>query len=288
MPRRRDESFIDDLFDLFMVAPLWVGPAMAAIVYLLLAWFMPMLVWATLSPTEFGRSFAVSISPVLRMFAPVFAGFTLLGWVLARIKRHVDRGRLAYASERESIDRLDWRGFERLVCSLFRQQGYRVDYTGRDGPDGGVDLRIEKSGQVTLVQCKHWKRGQVGIRCVRELLGVVVSEQADIGMLVTSGRFTPEAVRFASKNRITLIDGEDLGQMIAGTDATDHVKMLADDRALCQGDTTADQADAGAVTCPSCGAKMVQRTARQGPRTGLTFFGCTRFPECRGIRNIVG
>lgn len=39
-------------------------------------------------------------------------------------------------------------------------------------------------------------------------------------------------------------------------------------------------------TCPKCGAPMVVRTARRGARAGKQFFGCTRFPKCRGIVNI--
>lgn len=34
--------------------------------------------------------------------------------------------------------------------------------------------------------------------------------------------------------------------------------------------------------CPLCGSPMVRRTARQGPNAGQPFYGCTRFPQCRG------
>lgn len=38
------------------------------------------------------------------------------------------------------------------------------------------------------------------------------------------------------------------------------------------------------VTCPSCGAPMVRRTARRGYRRGKQFWGCSRYPTCRGKR----
>lgn len=41
-----------------------------------------------------------------------------------------------------------------------------------------------------------------------------------------------------------------------------------------------------AVTCPSCGSRMVRRTARRGPRTGKPFWGCSRYPVCTGTRAI--
>lgn len=33
--------------------------------------------------------------------------------------------------------------------------------------------------------------------------------------------------------------------------------------------------------CPRCGSKMMERTNR---KTGQTFFGCSRYPKCRGTR----
>jgi len=38
--------------------------------------------------------------------------------------------------------------------------------------------------------------------------------------------------------------------------------------------------DKGAITCPKCGSDMVPRTGRYGP-----FWGCPRFPYCKGTRN---
>jgi DNA-binding helix-hairpin-helix protein with protein kinase domain len=38
--------------------------------------------------------------------------------------------------------------------------------------------------------------------------------------------------------------------------------------------------------CPLCNSKMVQRTARRGRNAGHNFWGCSRFPSCRGTRNL--
>jgi predicted RNA-binding Zn-ribbon protein involved in translation (DUF1610 family) len=38
--------------------------------------------------------------------------------------------------------------------------------------------------------------------------------------------------------------------------------------------------------CPKCGQKMVLRTAKQGDNAGKKFWGCSNFPECRGIVGI--
>jgi hypothetical protein len=39
------------------------------------------------------------------------------------------------------------------------------------------------------------------------------------------------------------------------------------------------------MDCPICGAPMVERVARTGPRAGSRFWGCSRYPACRGIVN---
>ena len=36
--------------------------------------------------------------------------------------------------------------------------------------------------------------------------------------------------------------------------------------------------------CPNCGGAMVIRTAGRGPRRGSQFYGCTKYPACRGTR----
>ena len=39
----------------------------------------------------------------------------------------------------------------------------------------------------------------------------------------------------------------------------------------------------GGPACPECGADLVLRTAR---KTGNSFYGCRKFPKCRGTRRI--
>ena len=38
------------------------------------------------------------------------------------------------------------------------------------------------------------------------------------------------------------------------------------------------------ANCPQCGSPMVLRTARRGPSSGNSFWGCPRYPDCRGTR----
>ncbi len=46
-----------------------------------------------------------------------------------------------------------------------------------------------------------------------------------------------------------------------------------------------DLSDKNSVpSCPNCGKPMRQRIARTGPHAGELFWGCTGYPECKGIR----
>jgi restriction system protein len=38
--------------------------------------------------------------------------------------------------------------------------------------------------------------------------------------------------------------------------------------------------------CPKCGASMVLRETKKGQNVGKNFWGCTKFPQCRGIMNV--
>lgn len=53
------------------------------------------------------------------------------------------------------------------------------------------------------------------------------------------------------------------------------------------GSDKSDESD-GPTTprCPRCGRPMQRRTARQGPKAGQPFWGCTGYPECKGIRPV--
>lgn len=49
--------------------------------------------------------------------------------------------------------------------------------------------------------------------------------------------------------------------------------------------TTGPQTRTASPHCPRCGSSMIRRTARRGRRPGNTFWGCSRFPQCRGSRS---
>jgi restriction system protein len=118
------------------------------------------------------------------------------------------------AHPKVAIASMSWRDFERLVGETFRRQGFKVTGFGGNAPDGGADLGLSKNGQRFLVQCKHWRKRQVGVTVVRELNGVIAAQRAHGGFVVTGGQFTREAREFADSCAITLIDGPALDRLM--------------------------------------------------------------------------
>jgi len=43
-----------------------------------------------------------------------------------------------------------------------------------------------------------------------------------------------------------------------------------------------------APMCPECGKPMTRRKAKSGKNAGKEFWGCTGYPECRGVRELEG
>jgi len=42
----------------------------------------------------------------------------------------------------------------------------------------------------------------------------------------------------------------------------------------------------GAPMCPKCDGEMVKRLSKKGDKAGSEFWGCKKFPKCRGIVSI--
>lgn len=116
----------------------------------------------------------------------------------------------------ETLMKMEPAAFERLIQRFLRESGFiQVEVTGRSG-DGGIDGRgIMRLGGLlsfhVIFQCKRWQ-GAVGAGQVRDFRGAMVG-RADKGLLVTTGTFTKDAVREATRDgapAIDLIDGDQL------------------------------------------------------------------------------
>lgn len=109
--------------------------------------------------------------------------------------------------------------FERLCQRILRESGFtKVEVTGRSG-DGGIDgtgvLRVNLLSFHVLFQSKRI-RGSVGASIIRDFRGAMVG-RTDKGLVITTGSFTPEARREATRDgapAIDLVDGDALCDLL--------------------------------------------------------------------------
>lgn len=218
------------------------------------------------------RSLAYTFATFGQYLIPAICAIAAVASLFNRLKRRKLLQRVNTASQpARTIEGLSWQQFEQVIGEAFRTQGYSVSETGSQGADGGIDLTLHKDGEKYLVQCKHWRAQKVGVPVVRDFLGAMAAEGAVGGMVVTSGQFTQEASTFAEGRNIQLIDGRRLKTLLAKHQAT----------------AAPGQSAPQAPSCPMCQSAMVQRIAKHGPNAGNAFWGCSGYPGCKGVVNIM-
>ncbi len=291
MARRKKTSPAEDLIDLVAMLPWWAGVGLALVSYLLLHRVASQAVLAPALPGQMGAMLTQTLWKTLATFGQYLLPVVCLGGAGLSAWRHKERKNLVVgvtqSKASDVLDGMSWREFEMLVGEGFRLQGYQVVETGGGGADGGVDLvltRPAKNGaEKFLVQCKQWRAFKVGVDVVRELYGVMAAKGATGGFVVTSGRFTQDAVSFASGRNVTLVDGPKLHSLLRQAKA-------GSDRSAARPATTASVQPSVAATqssiCPLCSKPMARRTAKRGANAGGEFWGCTGYPACRGTRPI--
>lgn len=275
---RRKSSFFEDVFQFGRLLPWWISLLLAGGSYVLLHHYAQTEIPAVSGSNDISGPILASLirtgSSVLKYVIPVLLlGGAILGIGERLFRRQMLRS-VASDTSGDKLDSLTWVQFEDLVHQYFLERDFKVMAT-KEGHDGGVDFRLSKDGRRATVQCKHWRSQKVGVAIIREQFGVMTAENADQCYVVTSGEFTQEAKDWAKGKAIGLIDGEDLRHLL---------KVVAWDHVLTR-DIGRPQA-AASRNCPSCSSEMILRTARKGKNAGSRFWGCSRFPHCRGTRSL--
>lgn len=281
----RRSSPAEDLLDLVARLPWWAGIVLAVASYVLLHQVAVSPTAAVSRPDQMGAAITQTFWRGLAMAGqyalPIIclAGAGVSAW--RRRTRQALVADVAQSKAADALEGMSWSEFEQLVGEAFRLQGYQVSEKGGARPDGGFDLVLRRSGEKFLVQCKQWRAYRVGVDVVRELFGVMAATGATGGFVVTSGRFTEEATRFADGRNVTLVDGRALNKLIRQAMARDVLRP-----ASTSSNASVSAGGEAAAVCPICGSGMVRRTAKRGPDAGREFWGCSRYPACRGTRPI--
>ena len=113
------------------------------------------------------------------------------------------------------LETLDGLGFEKLCAKIFQKLNYGtvelMPYVG----DGGRDLLIHSSEGLIVVECKHQPHTGIGRPVVQKLHSAVISSNAIKGIIITSGKFSVQAVEHANtlSPKIELVDKKILADL---------------------------------------------------------------------------
>jgi restriction system protein len=211
MRRRRKSSPLEHLIEVLALLPCWACLMLALLSYAMLSALAKPVPMVAVQPGQTHQIVTVTLWKTFAMIGQYLIPFACLlaalGSAFGRRHRSNLVSQVAAGTDASVLEGMSWREFEMLIGEGFRLQGFQVTERDGDGPDGGVDLVLRKGTEKFLVQCKQWKAFKVGVQTVRELYGVMAAEHATGGFVVTSGRFSEDAIEFARGRNVTLMDG---------------------------------------------------------------------------------
>lgn len=183
-------------------------------------------------------------------------------------------GGSAFVWSDDFMKSLEWKRFEEVCAELLKIQGYNAKVTCV-GADGGVDIVIKDNNGlvVSVAQCKAFGKKPIGVSLIRELFGIMASENVKQGLFFTTSTFSSDAVEFAKNKNMKLIDLRSFVCSISALDSDSRERLY---KVATEGNFTTP-------TCARCDVKMVKRVASTNKSV---FWGCPNFPKCRSIINV--
>jgi len=213
-----------------------------------------------------------------------------------RLEVEIKRRKAEWLEETRKLEfllQLSPRRFQELMWIIFRELGWEV----RETPfsqDSGSDGLLTRNGTTMVLQCKRYRR-DIGEPIVRDLYGTYMHFKANGAILVTTGRISESARKFAHGKNIILYDGEGLLTLIKKANITTNLipdRFVAKNGQLLplyekklqelEKEKKKIENEIKKESCPRCGVGKLQ--VRQGYR-GL-FLGCSRYPECDYTRDL--
>lgn len=174
------------------------------------------------------------------------------------------------------IKELDDHEFDKLIVMLFKQRGYTVS---TEEQNDSVDVVLKMNAETTFVQYRHWREYEVDVAVIEEFDAVLEPESIPHGIVITTGLFTQDALDYSHGKHLLLINGVDLSQMVGVLNTSNNDSTENEEKV----DEVVEQMPELEPLCPICGQEMIKRTAKKGKNAGNTFWGCSQFPNCRGV-----
>jgi restriction system protein len=208
----------------------------------------------------------------------------VLGRLADGMKRLFERvGDVPPASALPDADLLagiGWAEFEHQVAEGFRHRGYAVSDTGGGG-GRAVDMVLTRGHDRFLVDCKPWRTLSVGPAPVRELIVMVRTLGAAGGFVVSSGQFSDEARQAAEGEKVQLIDGAVLRELLNTRDEKTQPVVVRREAPFLDTTLPPSAWRLRAQPCPLCGGGM-----EEAEREGRRVLACVHHPLCEGVREV--
>lgn len=209
------------------------------------------------------------------------------------------------------LRRLTPQRFEDQMAQMFERLGYTVKQTPYSG-DGGRDAIMHKDGEKYLLECKRYGDSTVSGRPdLQKFHSAVMTDGAKVGYFVTTGAFSPDAIRFAASVPLELVGSDKLLRLMFESKAAPTTDDVYDSMCRICGETvrhrlrapTSQKCSAGHVVdptisvdqllgvssssgppaCAKCGTPMRLIKGNAG-----AFWGCSQYPRCRSSRPVKG
>ncbi|MCP4705820.1 MAG: hypothetical protein GY865_14570 [candidate division Zixibacteria bacterium] len=202
---------------------------------------------------------------------------------------------------------LDPKEFENIVAKMYSNMGYKVIQT-KFSNDRGKDAIATKNGKKYLIECKRYALGKnIGRPPMQKFFAAMFEEKADGGIFVTTSDFASTGVKYASENKIKLINGEELSIMMQKAFPEENknqfnvmceecgevlIFALTDEsnEHLCSNGHAVSSYNTiknvsvklltGKKYCRRCGKELRVINSYRG-----TFWGCSGYPKCRYTEN---
>lgn len=189
----------NSLFAILLRSPWWISFAVAAVLTLI----------------------ALAVLPDGLHLYSISAGLPFL--VIGTIALYRQAGLPSAArvsTSQEAMRAMSWRDFADTVEQGFRLRGYEVKRLAR----GAADFEVTRGTQYALVSCKRWKAASHGVEPLRELRAASEAREgredgegsgkAGESIYIALNPLSESAQRFARENRIEVIQGVPLVQML--------------------------------------------------------------------------